>query len=193
MPLRRLTFPKPSKFSQADFFEVKDTAGVVGLDGDGSAVGVDQAFGPVGRSLGGAWFGVVDHLLVVDMYLDAFALDADSNCEPLRFIDRGFGNLGYRIKTARFVLFFRGTIELNFVTLVQILAAAELAIGMKEEPGVRAWFAPGDGDQLKVLERNIVLGVAHVKQVGHAAFAVGFQDAVGDGERFGMGVGLPAF
>jgi len=72
----------------ADVFEVPNAAGVVGLEGDGAAGGVEEAEGALGRTVDVVGFGVVEDLLAVDGSSDALAVDDDGDFEPLGFIDR---------------------------------------------------------------------------------------------------------
>ena len=61
------------------------------------------------------------------------SFDAESNCEPLRFIDGRFIQIDDGIQTARLAFLFRRAVELNFVAFVKVFLITQLAICVEED------------------------------------------------------------
>ena len=123
-----------------DLLEVEYALRVMRLQSDGSARWIDQPLGAGGGSFCVFWFGVVDRLLVVEKDLNAFAFDAKANVEPLRFVDRRFGQVVDEVQTAGLTFFDFGTVELNFIALVQVLLLSKCAIRVEEDAGIGVPF-----------------------------------------------------
>ena len=162
------------------------------LNRQSSAVRVDEPFGSRGGPFGIRWLGVVDDPLVVQPDADAFSLDTKADGEPLRFIDRRSGEVLNRVEASGFTLLFLCAVKLNFVALVEILCATQLAVGVKENARIRIRLGPRFGFEFKVHEDILFIVSSDEAQLRHADFAVDFQDAVLDGVGLRTRVGIPA-